>query len=282
MKMAHLIMAHKDPKQIERLVKKMCHQNFDFYIHVDKKVDIKDFECLLAFENVYLTKTRVLIRWGGYSFVEGILQCMSEILKIHKPYDFINLMSAQEYPIKPVEFIYNYFNNNIGKSFITLEDHNSEWWIEAEPRINTYHLTNFDFKGRYFIQKFINKILPKRKFPLPVTLYGGPCSSWWTFSMEMCKYVVEFIDINPQFKRFAYFTWAPDEFLIPSIIMNSPLRNTIIEDNFRYIDWTSGGANPKILTTRDFENIKTSNKFIARKFDIKVDTEVLDMIDTIT
>jgi hypothetical protein len=55
--MAHIIMAYKDPSQIERLVK-MSHPGFDFYIHVDTKFDQSPFEYLQNIERVYLIKNR--------------------------------------------------------------------------------------------------------------------------------------------------------------------------------------------------------------------------------
>ena len=80
-------------------------------------------------------------------------------------------------------------------------------------------------------------------------------------------------------KRFAKYTWAPDEYLVSTIIMNSSFRETVIPDNYRYLDWSKGGANPKILTIEDFEVLKKTDKLLARKFDIKIDTSILDRID---
>ena len=39
MRIACIIMAHKDPQQIERLIKKFNLLPFDFYIHIDKKIN---------------------------------------------------------------------------------------------------------------------------------------------------------------------------------------------------------------------------------------------------
>jgi trimethylamine:corrinoid methyltransferase-like protein len=93
---------------------------------------------------------------------------------------------------------------------------------------------------------------------------------------------VQFIKEHPKISRFAKYTWAPDEYLIPTLIMNSPFKDSVIADNYRYLDWSKGGANPKILTAADFESLKKTDKLLARKFDIKVDTSILDMLDEIT
>ncbi len=140
-------------------------------------------------------------------------------------------------------------------------------------------MTDFDFRGRYRLQYFINYVLPTRKFPLPYTLYGGENATWWTITSDCARYILKFIKENSKVRRFAKFTWASDEFLIPTIIMNSPFKDSVVQDNFRYIDWSLGGHNPKILTIADFEHMRNSKKLFARKFDPLVDSQVLDQID---
>ena len=76
-----------------------------------------------------------------------------------------------------------------------------------------------------------------------------------------------------------HFHWGPDEFLIPTIVMNSPFRDSIINDNFYYIDWSRGGSNPKTLTAEDFDKLMSSDKLMARKFDTQTDAKILDLLD---
>jgi hypothetical protein len=65
--MAHIIMAYKDPSQIERLVKTMSHPDFDFYIHVDAKFDQQPFEYLHKSRGFILSGTAG--RFGGQVIV---------------------------------------------------------------------------------------------------------------------------------------------------------------------------------------------------------------------
>jgi hypothetical protein len=279
MRMAHLIMVHKNIKQVERLVTKLYHQDFDFYIHVDKKINIEEFEYLSTLKNVYLIKERKKINWAAYSFTKNILRCVREVLE-SGDYDHVNLMSGQDYHLKSPQAIYDFFNNNIGKSFVSYdEDLNSAWWKLAKDRIEKYHFTDFEFKGRHKLGYLINLILPKRTFPLPFVLYGGECSTWWTLSAASAKYLVDFVNDDHRLQRFLQFTWCPDEFLITTILMNYPGKNLVVNNNYRYIDWSQGGANPKTLTKDNFEELSKSNMLFARKFDIDVDEEIMDMLD---
>lgn len=56
MKIAHLILAHKNPVQLQKLITALSHPSFDFYIHVDKKVDITLFSDLTSIKNTYIIK----------------------------------------------------------------------------------------------------------------------------------------------------------------------------------------------------------------------------------
>jgi hypothetical protein len=278
MRLAHLIIAHKEPAQVERLVKRLSHPDCDIFIHVDKKTDQTDFAYLARQESVRFISDRQSIRWAGYSFTKAILVGMKEVLAAGR-YDFINLLSGQDYPLQPMDTLVNFLEHKPGFNFMTYEADGSPWWQENRNRVEQYHSTDFQFKGQYLVQACVNRILPKRKFPFSYTLHGGNCAMYWTLSSACARYVVNFIDQHPALERFARYTWAPDEFLIPTLIMNSPFREKVHNDNRRYIDWSLGGANPKLLTIQDLDQLAHSGCFFARKFDIAKDSGILDKLD---
>ncbi len=272
-------MVHKNPDQVERMIRALSHEDFDFYLHIDAKAEMSDFVHLAALPRVYFIKKRFWVRWASYRFTEAIMQGVREILTTPREYDFINLLSGQDYPIKPVGDIYNFFARHVGFSFLSFEREGSNWWSHAIQRVEKYHTTYFDFKGQYKLQAIINGLLPKRKFPLPYTLYGGPNGSWWTMGTDCATYLIDFIDKHTKLHRFSQFTWGSDEFLIATILMNSPLKDRIVNNNYRYIDWSEGGANPKTLTITDAPKLRQTQKLFARKFDTDYDDEILNVID---
>jgi hypothetical protein len=278
MRIACIIMAHKEPQQIERLINKFNSLPFDFYLHIDKKIRQDPFEYLARIPNVYFVKNRIRVRWASYSFLIAVQQAIFQISQSGITYDFISIMSGQDYPITPVSEIYHSLEKNIGRNFICYED-DGEWWRHAISRINQYHFTNFGFRGRYRIQFFLNALLPARKFPLPYKLYGGPRAMCMTLTAECAAYIACFMESNKKLKRFIRFTWGPDEFVIPTLVMNSRFNQTVINDNFYYIDWSKGGPNPKTLTVDDYQQMMQSGKMLARKFDIRKDRAILDMLD---
>ena len=278
MRIACIIMAHKEPGQIERLIKKFENFPFDFYIHLDKKTNQEPFLYLASIPGVQFTRHRFRVRWASSSFVTALLRSIKQVLNAETKYDFISVMSGQDYPIKPVSAIYDTLQKNRNKNFICFEE-SEEWWSHAITRITKYHFADFGFRGRYRIQFLMNRLLPERKFPLPYSFYGGPRAMCMTLSTDCARYVERFIHSHKRLQRFIRFTWGADEFLFPTIIMNSKFRNTVVNDNFYYIDWTRGGNNPKILTAEDFDSLRQSGKLFARKFDIKQDPDIMDLLD---
>ncbi|MNL64977.1 hypothetical protein D3C87_1892530 [compost metagenome] len=61
--------------------------------------------------------------------------------------------------------------------------------------------------------------------------------------------------------------------------MNSPFKAQTVNDNLRYIDWAEGEAHPNILRYEDLNKIRDSGMMFARKFDIEIDTSILDALD---
>lgn len=280
MRIAHIIMAHKNPNQLVRLIKSLEHPNFDFYIHVDKKTNMDDFKIVNELRFVNFIQQRINCNWGGNSLLLGILSSLNEVLTSDKKYDFINLLSAQDYPLCSAVTINNFFEKNLNTSFISYETaKNSDWWKEAVLRYEKYHLTDFTFKGKYVVENILNTILPKRKFPLQTKLYGGSKATWWTISGDCAKYVSSIFNANKKLSRFLKFAWCTDEFAITTLIMNSPFKTNSVNQNMRYIDWSEGGVNPKLLGIKDLEKIKSSGMLFGRKFDTEFDSIILDKID---
>jgi hypothetical protein len=166
MRIACIIMAHKEPRQIERYIKKFTGFPFDFYIHLDKKINRDSFDYLAQIPQVYFIRKRIPAAWASYNFFNAEIQSFREVLDSGIPYDFISVMSGQDYPIKPVSVIIDFLAKRPGKNFICFED-DGVWWNRVISRISKYHFTNFTFRGRYWIQHLMNSLLPGRKFPLP-------------------------------------------------------------------------------------------------------------------
>ena len=275
-KIAHLILTHANPAQLERLLGKLDHEDAHVYIHLDLKTAIQPFLHLANDKKVFFINNRVKVAWGGFTIVEATLNGFAEILASGRSYDYINLLSGQDYPIKSAHLIHDFFAKNTGKIFMHTLSVDDEWH-EAKTRITEYHFVNHQFPGRYRLQQLVNAIMPKRKLPDGIKAMGR--SQWFTASWESIAYVLDYIKTNGWVKRFFRYSWAADELIFQTILYNSPFKADIVNDNLRYIDWSEKKASPKLLTMDDAPALLASEKLFARKFNMDVDKKILDYLD---
>ena len=278
MKLAHIILTHANPSQVLRLVDRLDDGGSDFFIHVDGKTDIATFQEKLTRPNVHFVKKRQKVYWAGYSIVEATLMAFEEVLGSGSRYDYINLLSGQDYPIVSTSWIHEFLAARPGRAFMHALQVEHEWQ-EAIPRIKKYHLVNFHFRGRFLVEKLINTLLPARKMPNGLIAVGR--SQWFTITPECAQYIVDYLHANPNVVRFFKLSWAPDEMIFQTILFNSPFRDCIVNDNLLYVDWSEKKASPKLLTIRDAIDITSSGKLFARKFDNRQDGEILDYLDKV-
>jgi hypothetical protein len=144
-------------------------------------------------------------------------------------------------------------------------------------RVNRYHLTDFRFKGQFLLERFINKLFKRTNQPKGMKFYGS--SMFWAISPAAAEYVLATVDRNPKMKRFFKFSWAPDEFLFQTILLNSPFANQVINENCHYYKHPPQTPSPKTFLLEDYDDILASDRLYARKFDMNKEPLLLDKID---
>lgn len=274
MKIAHLLLTHKAPAQLERLLDALDHPAFDFYIHLDGKTDAAPFQHLLQRPNLRFIRERAKIHWAGWGTIQATLNGFAEIPL--EQYGYINVISGQDFPIKPAEEIYRYLVEHRGSEFMTCETVGGEW-PEAEVRMTRYHFINWKLPGKYRLEAVANRILPRRKFPFDFTIVGR--ANWFTVTPAAARYMQDFIRRHPALTRFFKLSWGADEIIFSTVLYNSPFREAIVP-NLVYVDWrgqTEG--HPKILGKEDLEALQASDKLFARKFDMEKDEELFRLIE---
>ncbi|GAC1418091.1 MAG: beta-1,6-N-acetylglucosaminyltransferase [Flavisolibacter sp.] len=272
MRIAHLILTHKSPEQLQKLIEALDHPSFDFYIHVDKKIDIAPFLFLRSIKNVYFIENRLKVYWGSYGVVTATLNSIKHILL--KDYDYINVISGQDFPLKSPDYIYDYLEQRKGREFITCDSIYSDW-PEAAHRVKRYFLSNYRIRFKK-VWEFLLRVLPERKFPLKMEIVGRSC--WFTITAQAAAYIIKFLEEHPQMEKFFKYSWGADEIIYATILYNSHFKSKI-EDNLMYVDFTGQkNGHPNVLTVLDYETLKNSNKLFARKFDIALDEVVLNKL----
>ncbi len=276
MRLAHLILAHNNPFQLERLIKRLSTNRADVYIHLDKKSSLSEFKHLSLLPNVFFINNRTDIGWGNYSMVDGTLKSFTEILQSNIEYSHINLLSGHDYLLKPAAELEDFLFANKEHSFLEYLSINNEWQ-ESKERITKYSLGDLKIPFKYTLQKWVNQLLPDRTIPNQMEPYGR--SQWMTLTPQAIKYVIEYLKNNSKVLQFFKRTWGVDEVIFQTILLNSSLKDSIINNNLRFIEFEKNAVNPRILTQADATALLDSGKFIARKFSLEHAPEIIQLLD---
>jgi hypothetical protein len=278
MKLAYIIMAHQHPQQLKRLITALQTETTSFFIHFSKKAESayqEAVELLKDVPNVYFVPRRYTF-WGHPSLVKAALSGLRAVVESGVSYDYVSLLSAQDYPIKKIADIERFFEQNAGKQFIDYApvDHTNPRAVGLAPwsgmsRIETW----------YFMYRSKKFHLPiKQKLPYGYTPYMGYL--WWSFSREFAEYAIQFLDSHPRYTWFFDHVFISDEFFFQTLLMNSPFKYTAVNDDLRFADWENPNPTvPATLLEADFDRLRNTHHLFARKFDTKRDSAILDLID---
>jgi hypothetical protein len=269
---AFLISAYKNLSQVARLIRRLDADGALFLVHVDRKTDDAQYLALVN-ELADLPSVHFLERhachWGGFGHVRATLKGIDWLVGRGVPFDCLILLTGQDYPIKSNCFMDHFFAEHRGRSFMLFDSMPTEQWSPRGglDRIEYAHLR---FYGRHLRLPF------KRSFPRGLQPYGG--GAYWCLSRDAVEYISRLINDRPDVVAFFKHVDIPDEIFFHTVLLNSPLADTVVNNNLRYIDWTRG-PRPAILETADFEALARSPKLFARKFDVAHDERILDLID---
>jgi hypothetical protein len=278
MKIAYLIRAHYAPAQLGRLVDRLDSENAAFFIHISARTSggthSKMQQAVGERANVQWVE-RVATYYAGFSLVQSTIVGLQAIAAA-EPTSHTVILSGQDYPARPTPEIEQFFQQQPGKSFV---EHFALPVVDKWPgehggldRIRYRYFERINYKTRTLRLPIL-----RRRFPPGLQPYGG--GAWCALSHDAVRYITSFVDQKPDVVRFFRHVKIPDEIFMHTVLLNSPLRDTVVGNDVHYIDWSHGGAHPKTLGTEDYDRILESGKLFARKFDVRYDSTILDLLD---
>jgi hypothetical protein len=293
MKIAYLIFAYKNPKLIKKTVEYLSCEDVSFFVHIDGKVAINQFESIRG-ENIFFTDKRMRVYWAEFSGVEAILLLIRQALAAPQRHDYFVLLSGSDFPLRSGRYIHNFLEINRGREFITM----MKMPAPGKPlsRINTLR-----FPSTRPILRFVFRALAKmglaqrdhRKYLGNLDPYSG--ITWWALSREACQYIVEFTQRHQKLTKFFENIHAPEETFIHTILGNSPFKSQM-RRNLVYEDWSGQGgrAHPEMINAIHLDFFESQKEvsvqdlhgpgelLFARKFsddDLHLVERIAEMID---
>lgn len=317
MKVAFLVLHHRHPAQLVRLLTTLRSQLPDSPIVVHHDVFHGEFpsEIIEPIGNVHLLMSRRPAAWGDYSLADICRWSLTWMVE-HIDFDWVVLLSAQDYPLKPLSGL-----------ACDLTGNNADALLHATPIAQlTNRAARRDMRRRYLYQyrpapvgkqsppvlgnvrhafrrstgrlvDVINILQPFFKiYRLPDqmpyrfgrrvrnTPFGrdNPCcygAMWFSLSRRAAKFVLDYMSDHPEYVDHYRKTIVPDESIIATLIFNSPYLRVESRDS-HYTRWTHAKTgHPDTFGLDDLPELLAAPQYFARKFDINSDPHILDKLD---
>jgi hypothetical protein len=290
-----IIIAHKNPTQVLRLINNLRGNNNKFYLHVDKSVKIEEFKTIIFGDDIFYIKKRYQCIWAHYNFVLATIAALKFVFDNSKSGKII-LLSGQCYPLKSAKIIEKTLCLNDGLSYMNI---GVPEWKDFKRRITEYRIDfsnkRFDYiqlktfnlhsiklflKGKINIVQLMRLLRPRR---IDMDFRGG--SAWWILDYKAALRIQDYylknrIKLNSFFRH----SHCPDEFFFQTIVFKIWGDDYVdwFKDSLVYVDWSKKGVDlPVTFEKDDFEQISKlpNNLLFARKFDSEKDSKILDIID---
>jgi Core-2/I-Branching enzyme len=291
-----ILLTHAKPLQIYRLINKLnnmfnypmivCHHDFS---KSDLSVDNLP-------KNVLLVHPHLQTKWAGFALVEATVKALRLMYQSPSAPDWVVLLSETDYPIKTSKQILDELGSSQYDAYIQHErityktyrydTRKSILWQKNSYQRYCTKSFYFHYLKKYCAQlnleiRLEHPLLTKAFVPFSNKLACFSGSQWFCANRKAAEYIIDFHSktnaITLHYRKLKY----ADESYFQTILANaSHLR--LQNDRRRYIDWSDGDSHPKTLLTEDLPNLLASSAYFARKFDIDIDSDIIDELDRIT
>lgn len=277
MKIAYLILAHRNPTLIKKMIDTLACGDSGFFLHIDRKSNINDF-LFIRGENIYFSDKRIAVYWAEFSMVEAILILIQQALNGPQNYDYYVLLSGSDYPLRSKEYIHNFLHQHSGMEFISLVKVPNEEAGVPLSKINTLAISSNRPIYKYIVRVCTRLGLAQRDYRKhlgKLEPYGG--STWWALTRDACQYILDFVDKNQSICRYFEKTYTSDETFFHTILGNSIFKPHI-QRSLMYDDWSAGHHHPVLINNEHLaffeahEKVTVNDAFVpgellfARKF----------------
>ena len=299
----YLILAHKNPLQLSRMIERLDDGASKFFIHLDAKTPIEPFTACLKGGHIRFIEPRERCVWGDFSIVRATIHLMEAA---SKEQGFFILMSGQDYPIQSQGYINAFLESNKGFDFIEIEPLEEKWKPKmVKDKLEHYHILHSEerghsncyapfahcsvfqqlrtlthlLKGRLSVKNFrLLCSLPKRVAPFE-RQYAG--SQFWAFSERTFYAVLNYIrEHKAALEGYYKYTSSPDEIYFHSVLMDLVAKDSTIKlkEQITYVNYFRKN---NVFITEDFDKLTSAKgKLFARKFDTDIDIEILNKLDS--
>ncbi|XP_077474209.1 xylosyltransferase 1-like [Stigmatopora argus] len=287
-RLAFVLVVHgRAARQFRRLFKAIYHTAHFYYIHVDERSDFLHREVApmaRRYPNVRVTPWRMATIWGGASLLAMYLRAMEDLLAMSDwSWDFFVNLSGADYPIRTNDELVAFLSKHRHLNFIKSHGRDNARFIRKQGL------------DRLFVECDTHMWrLGDRQIPEGIQVDGG--SDWFLLNRAFVDYVARSQDeLVTGLKRFYAFTLLPAESFFHTVLENSALCGSMVDNNLRLTNWNRKlgckcqykhivdwcGCSPNDFKPADVPRFEQASRpaFFARKFEAAVSQEVVNLLD---
>lgn len=273
-KHAYCIMAHNNWAQLQMLIDCLDDKRNDIFLHIDKK-SLTDF-CSYGGVNSHNAGlffcNNFDVVWGDISQTDAEIELYSCVLK-QGIYHYVHLLSGSDLPLKNQDEIHEFFRDK-KEDFLEVTD-----FKPAIKRVKYYHFF-VRLRVKYPLFNLLRRILlvPQLLFVNRLRNSKIPYSmgaNWCSLTYNTTKLLVH---LYHEHRNVFKYTTNSDEHYKQMLLGNNPHVNISSTGNLRYVVFDTGNPSPHILRENDYESIISSECLFARKFDIRIDKNIVNTI----
>jgi hypothetical protein len=291
---AYLVMAHREPQILRRLVASLAAPWSRAYIHIDKKVDIAPFVAALSGSpNVAFIENRVPVHWGGWSQVQATINLIQAAASASHPFTRFALLSGDCYPVKDNLTIRDFLFAD-GNEYIDVVEMPNAVWDKPLSRLTRWHFEG-GHRAAGFAAFCIRRVNELARFWPPRNLkaaledhvpYAG--NTWWILSRDAIEIILTAIAHKQRLVAFYRHSASPDESFFHTIIGNSSAASRVAA-GLMFADWSNRQSGPCLINHGHLPGLLSSDvgrrrargeqpALFARKFATE-NADLLDKID---
>lgn len=282
-KIAYLLLVHNNPTQVNMFINQILNYGkADIYIHVDKKN--KMMAGKLIKDDRVLIISEYEVKWASFEMMAATILLMRLAIESGEKYTHVYYGSGNDLLVKKgmYDFLSKHPKELFMKIMMEMKDtdpaaarYKIRWpkWLMQRGNYSICRYVRWMYHVLFRVGIVVNKNNNNIDFE---HIYRG--SQWFVVPFEVIKYLIGYIDDNPNYLQYWKYALAPDEFLFQTIIMNSKYK-TNVKPSIMYIRFSESlieHNHPITITNDDISRIEKADCFCARKFDMFADKEVID------
>jgi hypothetical protein len=264
-RVAFLILAHENPRHLERLIRALPTDQSRVFVHLDRKSRTDRFGFLKGSPSVESLEDRVKVYWSDFSMVEATLQLMRQAMAHPAGFERFVLLSGVDYPLRSAGYIERFFEANHASEFINMTPMPNDELGKRLWRLTLYKARSGEPIARNIGRRVLFRLglRPRHRDYRPVfgelQPYAG--DQWWALTRDACEYVLAFVEQRPEVVEYFRNTPFPDEMFFQTLLANSPFGERV-RRSLTFVEWKRrGDSHPAVLDATHVERFRAAPEF---------------------